>query len=157
MDYRYRIFKAFLKFRGLKCTPERRRILDAVFSLEGHFDVEELYGLLREKRSGISRATIYRTIPLLIESGMIREALRCRKNVRYEHIFGHKHHDHMVCVGCGKVIEFKDDKIEELQDRMCRLYGFTPIEHRLGIRGYCKKCSGLAKRSVSRGKRAVNT
>ena len=133
-------FKEYLKTRGLTFTTERRQILDAVFSIAGHFDVDQLYDELKKRGTRISRATIYRCIPLLIESGMIKEALRCQKNVRYEHVFGHEHHDHMVCLDCGRVIEFKDDRIEKLQDDVCRKYSFKSVDHRLGIRGYCKKC-----------------
>jgi Fur family ferric uptake transcriptional regulator len=139
-------FKEYLKSGGLSFTTERRQILEGVFSIDGHFDVDELYDRLRKRRMRISRATIYRSIPLLIESGMIKEALRCQKNVRYEHVFGHEHHDHMVCLRCGKVIEFKEDRIEKLQDEVCRRYDFESMDHRLGIRGYCKKCQSKMRK-----------
>ena len=139
-------FKNYLKSKGLKFTPERQTILEGVFSLHNHFDVEEIFEKIRKRGEYISRATIYRTIPLLVESGLMREALRCHDKVHYEHIFGHGHHDHLVCVKCGRIIEFKYDKIETLQDAICKKYDFRPIEHRLGIRGYCKKCLSALSR-----------
>ncbi len=133
-------FKNYLQKRGMKFTPERKIILDEVFSLRTHFDVERLYKKLHRYAKGISWATIYRTLPLLIESGLVREALRYKEKVSYEHTFGQQHHDHMVCIGCGKIIEFRDERIERLQDKICKKYKFTPVEHRLGIKGYCDKC-----------------
>ncbi len=140
-------FKEYLKSKGLKYTTERRRILDAVFSIGGHFDVDYLYDKLKKWKTRISRATIYRSIPLLIESGMIKEALRSQEQVRYEHVFGHEHHDHMVCLNCGRVIEFKDDRIKRLQGEVCRRYGFKSVDHRLSIRGYCKRCRPKKRKS----------
>lgn len=141
-------FRDYLKKKALKFTPERKLILKEVFSFHKHFNVEELFSRLRKKNKAISRATIYRTLPLLIESGLIREALRCRDRVYYEHVFGHPHHDHLVCIECGKIIEFKNEKLEKLQDGICKKYGFEPIEHRLGIKGYCRRCHKKTSKST---------
>jgi len=138
-------FSGYLKEKKLKLTPERHIILDGIFSFHRHFDVEELYERLRKNGEKLSRATIYRAMPLFIESGFIKEILHCRGKASYEHVFGHEHHDHLLCIKCGRIIEFKDDKIEELQDKVCKRYGFKPVEHRLGIRGYCKRCIAIAK------------
>ena len=142
-----KIFKEYLKRRRLKFTPERRAILAGIFSFHRHFDAEELYQRLWSKRRGLSRATIYRTLPLLVKSGLVAEALRCQGRVSYEHTFGHRHHDHMICLKCGKVIEFRDEEAERLQGSICKKYGFKAIEHRLGIKGYCRDCLLRAKRS----------
>jgi Fur family ferric uptake transcriptional regulator len=134
------VFEKYLKGRSLKFTPERRAILEEVFSLHTHFDVETLFAKLHQKKANVSRATIYRMIPLLLDSGLVREAVRCKDMVVYEHVYGHRHHDHMVCIKCGKIIEFRNERIEELQNEVCRKHKFKPVEHRLGIRGYCKDC-----------------
>ncbi|UCD83748.1 MAG: transcriptional repressor [Deltaproteobacteria bacterium] len=134
------IFESHLKTKGLKLTPQRKAILEEVFASHEHFDIEELFANLRNKGKRISRATIYRTLPLLVESNLIKEAFRYQDKVSYEHIFGHGHHDHLLCIKCGRIIEFMDEKIEELQEAVCKKYGFKPTEHRLGIKGYCKKC-----------------
>lgn len=134
------IFKDILKSKGLKLTPQRRAILEEVFASREHFDVEGLFERLRKRGKRISRATIYRTLPLLAESNLIKEAFHCQDKVSYERIFGLNHHDHLLCIKCGRIIEFKDEKIEKLQEAVCKKYGFKPIEHRLGIRGYCKRC-----------------
>ncbi len=134
------IFKSYLKTSGLKFTPERRAILKEVLSSAGHFDVDKLYDRLHHREGEISLATIYRTIPHLVKSGLIREVMRCQNRPQYESALGQPHHDHLVCIKCGRIFEFKDDEIEKLQNRVCRKYDFKPTEHRLGIRGYCKNC-----------------
>ena len=134
------IFSRYLKEHKLKFTPERKLILNEVFSHHTHFDADELYMKLRKKSRHISLASVYRTIPLLIESGLLKESLRAHGRGKYEHTFGHEHHDHMICIKCGRIIEFKENKIEKLQDEVCRKYSFKPTEHRLGIRGYCSRC-----------------
>jgi Fur family ferric uptake transcriptional regulator len=134
-------FRNYLKKKGLKFTPEREVILKEIFSLHKHFDVDELYLRVHRKNRRLSRATIYRTLPLLVESGLIVETFRCLGRSSYEHIFGHPHHDHMICIKCGKVIEFSSEKIKRLQEEICKKYGFKSVEYRLGIKGYCKKCA----------------
>ena len=88
------IFREYLKRKGLKSTPERNAVLETILSFHNHFNVDELYDLLRKQNKSISHASIYRTLPLLIESGLVSESLRCQGRVSYEHIFGHDHHDH---------------------------------------------------------------
>ncbi len=91
--------------KGLKSTRERKEIVDAIMETTGHFDPEELYNRLRACGSKVSRASVYRTIPLLIESGFIEEVERVDKHSHYERVIGTPHHDHMICTQCGKVIE----------------------------------------------------
>ena len=133
-------FRESLREKGLKFTPERRTILEGVFSLHGHFDADQLYERLKKQNRRLSHASIYRTFPLLVKRNLISEALSCQGRASYEHILGHRHHDHMVCVECGRIIEFENGEIERLQNEACRKYGFVPVAHKLGIRGYCRKC-----------------
>ncbi len=134
------IFRDYLRAKGLKFTPERRMVLEEIFSFSGHFDVEALYDKLRHRVGGLSLATIYRTMPLLIKAGLIKEVMRCQNRPQYERCFGSPHHDHLICIKCGRVFEFREEEIERLQDKVCQRFGFRPIEHRLGIKGYCKNC-----------------
>ncbi len=129
-------FRDYLSKRELKFTPERKMILKTILSLHTHFDVDELYQELTQEKADISRATIYRTLPLLLNSGIIKQTLLCQDKSKYEYVFGHRHHDHMLCITCGQVIEFRDEQIEKRQAEVCKKYGFQPVEHRLGIRGY---------------------
>ena len=133
-------FEEYLKSKELKYTSERNIILKAIFLFHKHFDVEDLFERLRKQGNYVSRATIYRTIPLLLQSGLITETFRCQDKISYENIFNKKHHDHLLCVKCGKTIEFFNEKIEKLQSEVCKKYNFKPLEHRLGIKGYCEDC-----------------
>jgi Fur family transcriptional regulator, ferric uptake regulator len=133
-------FRSFLKEHGLAFTAARRAILRGIGAAEGHFDAAELHDVLKRVGERLSAATVYRTLPLFVQSGIIRETLRAEGRSRYEHAWGHDHHDHLECLGCGKVVEFKDDDLERLQENVCRRHGFSPVEHRLGIRGWCAEC-----------------
>jgi len=134
------IFKKYLVERGLKLTSEREQILKEIFSRHDHFDAEALFQVFHDKGENISRATIYRTLPLLVESGLVQEAMRCGEKICYEHIYGHRSHGHMICMGCGKIIEFENVKLEEIKRKACEKYGFKPTEFRFGVKGYCKDC-----------------
>jgi Fur family transcriptional regulator, ferric uptake regulator len=138
-------FITHLRSKGLIFTQERRRILEAVFSLRKHFDFDDLYDMMKEHAARVSRATIYRTLPLLIESGLIREAFRGLAGAQYEHVYGHAHHDHMLCIRCGRYVEFNDERIEKAQEEVCNKFGFFPVDHKLGIRGYCRKCASIKR------------
>ncbi|SRR6056297_683708 len=133
-------FMEYLRKNSMKFTPERREILHTACSTYSHFDVEELYEKLKKKGKKISSASVYRTMPLLLGSGLVIESLRCNGKITYEYIYGHGHHGHMVCIKCGKVIEFQEKKFDELEKEMCKKYGFKPVEYKIGIKGYCKDC-----------------
>ncbi len=134
-------FRDFLLTRGLKYTPERGVILSAALSFRGHFSVEALHDHIRSSEQGISLATLYRTMPLLLEGGVVREVPSPQGKVAYEHIFGNEHHDHLLCTSCGKVIDFKDELIEKRQDAVCNSHGFEPQDHQMVIKGYCRVCA----------------
>ncbi len=141
-------FRSFLTENGLSLTAARRAILAGIASSSGHFDADELHDTLRKRGETLSSATIYRTLPLFVQSGIIRETLRARGRARYEHTWEQQHHDHLECISCGTVIEFRDDALEKLQERVCRQHRFIPVEHTLGIRGYCAACAARRKRRV---------
>lgn len=134
-------FGDYLGQNRLKYTPERQRVLREVFSLHNHFEADELYGTLRKKgKSTISRATVYRTLPLLEESGLIRRVVFIDKHTRYEHVYGHMHHEHLICIHCGAVIEFYKKSLEDTLEEVARENTFTPVAHKLEITGYCSNC-----------------
>lgn len=135
------LFKEFLSRKGLKFTKEREAILTEVFSHHGHFNPEELLLRLKKKDLRVSKASIYRTLPLLLESGLIEQVEKNDKHAHYEHTFGHTHHDHLICMKCGTVIEVISPKLEAIQDELCRENIFSGIKHTLEIKGYCRNCS----------------
>jgi len=134
------IFREFLHNKGLKFTKERQRILDEVFAFHGHFAPEELLRSIKNKSIQVSKASLYRTLPLLLESGLIEQVEKNDKHAHYEHTFGHEHHDHLICMRCGKVIEVFSPRLEAVQNELCKSNGFEGIKHTLEIKGYCRNC-----------------
>jgi Fur family transcriptional regulator, ferric uptake regulator len=133
-------FRGFLKKNGLAFTSARAAILKGIVASRGHFDADALHEQLKRVGESLSCATVYRTLPLFVQSGIIKETLRSKGRARYEPAWGREHHDHLECVACGRIIEFRDDELERLQDKVCQRHSFRPVEHRLGIRGYCSEC-----------------
>lgn len=133
------LYKCF-RGSGYRLTEGRRAILRHVLMESTHFDAELLYSKLRASGSEASRATVYRTLPILRSCGVLKETRRTQKGVEYEVVYHRPHHDHMRCLNCGKIIEFYSPEIEKLQDRICRNFGFKQTDHRLTITGYCKNC-----------------
>jgi len=133
-------FREYLIEQGLKFTAERRTILAEVFRRHEHFEAEDIVLGLRASGSRVSRASVYRALPHLVGSGLLRPVHSAEKHGHYEHVFGHDHHDHLICSRCGATIEFKDNGIEKLQERVCVQHDFKPTNHRLEIIGVCASC-----------------
>lgn len=135
-----REFREFLRRKGLRLTPERQAMVRALSLKKGHFDPDGLYLDLKKKGKPVSRASVYRTLSLLRECGLIEEVERTDKHAHYERVHGREHHDHMLCLGCGKVIEFYSVELEELQAKLCIEQRFDTVSHSLEIKGYCVAC-----------------
>ena len=136
------IFRDFIKKKGLRYTPERELILREIFNIHDHFDVDELYLRLRNKGHKVSKASIYRTLPLLIECGLVQEVYHEDGHMHYEHIYGHEPHAHFRCLSCRRVEEFKDQRIEEVSREYAKKYGIEVKMTRFEILGYCANCRG---------------
>lgn len=136
-------FEAYLKQKGYKVTKNRFHIINVIAKYGSHFEIEDLVNrIMQEDKKIASRSTVYRTVKLLQEFGAIREVIKLNNRTIYEFIAGKPHHEHLVCVKCGKIIEFHKEKIEELQEEVCKEYNFSPINHRLEIFGVCSDCRG---------------
>jgi len=133
-------FQNFLATQGLKLTNERVALVREIFSQHYHFEADELLFKMKEKRLKISRATIYRTLELLVKSGMVRRVHLGEDHYHYEYVSGDSHHDHLICTTCGTVIEFHDPVLEERQLEICGRKKFTPTFHNLQILGICDSC-----------------
>jgi len=140
-----KLFITFLKERGQRFTKERTVILEKALSVNGHFDPESLCNQIRETGLKASRASVYRTLNLLCECGLIQRVKKTERGTIYESSFGHKHHDHMLCIRCGRVIEFYSDPLEKIQEKVCKEHGFLGANHTLEIRGYCRTCQKKKK------------
>ena len=134
------LFQAYLKRHGLKFTPERRDLFDEIFKRHEHFEADELLFRMKQRGRKISRATIYRGLELLIAAGVVGRVRVGDEGFRYERLHAGEHHDHLICLGCGKIIEFYEPRIEELQDRVCTRLGFRAVTHSHEIRGFCRDC-----------------
>jgi len=142
-------FESFLKTQGLKLTSQRARIFERAFETHEHFNAETLYGWMREEDgSSVSRATVYRTLNLLEQGSFIGSLDIGRGEVVYEHLLGHTHHDHLICTECGKIEEFREERIETLQEEIASRKGFELTSHTLRLMGICGSCqrkgSGVA-------------
>ena len=133
-------FREFLEIRGEKLTEPRRILVRHIFDSHTHFDADELVADLREAGRQVSRATVYRTLRLLVEAGLLRE-LRLTNRTAYEHDFGYPSHDHMHCTECNRIIEFRNDEIRRLRDAISLANGFRPSGHRFLITGVCAACT----------------
>ena len=130
-----------LKDRGIRLTAERRTILQGIHSCGGHFDVDALLDHFRRRGDRVSRATVYRTLGTLVELGLLRKIEMGDRQSLYEPVEGREHHEHMICLHCGEIIEFVEPEIERLQEEVCRRSGFIPQDHTLQIYGICRACN----------------
>ncbi len=134
------IFSDYVREKGLRNTRQREAILETFLSSGKHITVEDLYNSLRRRNPGIGYATVHRNLKLLCESGLANEIKVGTDKARFEIKYGHEHHDHLICIRCGRFIEVKDERIERLQDKLAEANDFIPVRHRLEIYGLCKKC-----------------
>jgi Fur family transcriptional regulator, ferric uptake regulator len=135
------VFMEYLQEHKLKLTPHRQLISDIFLNHEGHRSVEDVYRAVREKDPRVGYTTVYRTMKLLADCGLAREIDLADGITRYEHLYNHQHHDHMVCMECGTSIEFYDLDIETLQDEASEQLGFKVLDHKLQIYGLCHDCN----------------
>jgi Fur family ferric uptake transcriptional regulator len=135
------VLNHYLKKKELKFTDQRKLILEEFLNNEAHFTAEELYDKLKQKNPNIGLTTVYRTLKLFCECGLANELKLADGVSRYEHLFGHKHHDHLICIECGKFIEALDPEIEELQNRLAQKNNFKVLHHRMELYGICQDCA----------------
>ncbi|WP_229595464.1 Fur family transcriptional regulator [Pseudodesulfovibrio sediminis] len=138
------VFIEFLKDNNLCMTPQRKVIVETFLETEGHFSAERLYARVKERAPEVGQATVYRTLKLLVDSGLADSIDVGEGGALYEHAYGHDHHDHLVCIRCQKNIEIFDGAIENRQADIAEQYGFTLTRHRMYLYGVCFDCSGKA-------------
>lgn len=130
----------YLRKRGLRSTRARRRILREVFAAEDHFTADQLLDRLREKGERVSRASIYRTLAILVEGGFVASHEFNRTQLLYEPMLGQDHHDHLICRSCQRIVEFENEEIERLQVQIAEAHGFVLRDHSLELYGDCADC-----------------
>ena len=137
-------FMEFLDQKNLRLTSQRQAIIDSVFSTEEHFTAEQLLEWSRRRDRSVSRATVYRTLPLLTESGLVREMDFGKDHKFYDPNYAeHPNHNHIICQDCDKIVEFESDKIAKLEDEISHRLGFQLKAQRLQITGTCEELKRL--------------
>lgn len=136
-ELRQNIYR-FIDQKGLRKTVQREAIIQAAFSTQEHFTAEDLLVMARAVESTVSRATVYRTLPLLVESGYLREVDLGKDLKHYDPNFvDHPHHNHLICVDCQRIVEFEDPHIETLEDCITKRLGFSPSSKMVRIEATC--------------------
>ena len=143
--------EAVMVRRGLRSTTQRRLILDRMFEIGEHFTADDLIADVRQADSSVGSATVYRTLRMLVESGLLQEhRFADNEGTRFELLVSDKHHDHIICLNCGKIREFEEPLIEQLQERVAEQLGFKLESQTHQLYGLCGDCSG-APPSKARG------
>ncbi|MBA2565845.1 MAG: transcriptional repressor [Gemmatimonadetes bacterium] len=133
-------FREFLRSRDLPVTEQRMRVATLLFSTHKHVSVEEILERLQADRVEIGKATVYRTLDLLVDSGLVREHDFGEGFKRYEYLAGPADHEHLICESCNKLIEFTSVEIEDLKRELARAHNFQPRFHRVEVYGLCEDC-----------------
>lgn len=137
-------FMEFLGAKNLRVTAQRQAIIDTAFSTRQHFTAEQLLAWSRRRDSSVSRATVYRTLPLLTESGLVREMDFGKDHKFYDPNYAeHPRHNHIICQDCEKIVEFESSKIEKLENEISQRLGFSLKSHRLQITATCEEFKRL--------------
>jgi Fur family transcriptional regulator, ferric uptake regulator len=142
------LFRRYLRDQGLPITQQRETIAEVVFNSNEHQSVEEIEAKLRSQDEKIGKATIYRTLEMLVKSGLVAEHDFGEGFKRYEHMFGQAPvREHLVCTECGKVKAIDSPELQRAQQEVAEKQGFMPARYRLAIYGICKDCQ-LAGRTL---------
>jgi len=143
----------YLARAGLRVTNQRRVIARTFFESPGHPNIDELYTRIRAEHPRIGQATVYRTLKLLVESGLAEQSRFGDGTTRYEAHHVDDHHDHLICVDCGYILEFRNDEIERLQDQIAAEHDFGVKDHKMVIYASCK-LAPCPRKPSGRGGRA---
>ncbi len=132
-------FTKYLKREKHRITPERFEVLDFALEHDGHFGADDLYVLMKTKKSNISRATVYNTLELLVKCKLLSKRNFGDGLTRYESNFERKNHDHLICINCGEIIEFTSPEVQKVVDKICNELGFEKVGYSFNIFGKCKE------------------
>lgn len=140
LEHFRQMLQAYMDRKGLRSTGQRKLIVETFFRADNHVSIEELLAQVREKDRRVGYATVYRTLKLLAECGVANERRFGDGLTRYELADDATHHDHLICVDCGDIVEFEEPRIEELQEAVARRYGYEVRSHKHELYGVCPRC-----------------
>jgi Fur family ferric uptake transcriptional regulator len=143
-------FKTMISGEGLKSTRQRAEILDSFLNSTGHKNLAQIHAQVAKVAPKIGYTTVYRTLKLLTRLGLAAERKFADGETRYEPTPEGAHHDHLICLKCGKIVEFEDDALETLQTRIARRHAFKIFHHRMELYGYCGQCARKKPRTRSK-------
>lgn len=143
-------FKSFVYAKRGKVTNERLALLRTLYAHSGHFSVDELLAIMAKEKHRISRATVYRTLDLLVQCGLVKKLSIEDSDTRYESALDLGHHDHIICVDCDRIIEFFNPELEAIQDDILMVYNLKPVKHIHQLYGTCTvpNCPEKARRQA---------
>ena len=133
-------FKAYLRDHNLPVTSQRVAVAEAVLTSNRHLSAEDVADDVRERGASVGQATVYRTLDLLVQSGLVVERDFGEGYKRYESARDEPHHEHLLCTECGTVTEFRDERLDRMTTLVAEAHGFARLRHRLVIFGVCRAC-----------------
>ena len=132
------ILREFLKKGQNRITPERFEVMDSALDYEGHFGADDLYVIMKNKKSRVSRATVYNTLELLVQCDLLSKRNFGDNMTRYESSFKRQSHDHLICMDCGRIVEFTNTSLENIPQELSKNLGFNFENYSFNIFARCK-------------------
>jgi Fur family ferric uptake transcriptional regulator len=140
------ILRSHLKEHSQRQTPERFMVLEEIYRADGHFDADDIFFSMENSGTRVSRATVYNTLDLLVESGLVQRQQFGKNQYYYERAYAYQQHDHIICKKCGGVIEFCDPRIQEIKTMMEEMHDFNITGHSLHFFGTCENIENCSRR-----------
>lgn len=147
------IFRSYLKEHNQRQTPERFMVLQEIYRADGHFDADDIFFNMKSAGTRVSRATVYNTLDLLVECGLVQRQQFGENQYYYERAYAYQQHDHIICKECGTVLEFCDPRIQEIKTMMEQMHDFNISGHSLHFFGTCGDKEACARRAEMKTKK----